>query len=39
MTIAAMILAAAVVVIGLTAVRVTSPDYDPGLQQSRAAQR
>jgi hypothetical protein len=39
MAIAAMILTAAVVVIGLTAVRVTSPDYDPGLQQSRAAQR
>jgi hypothetical protein len=39
MTIAAIILAAAVVVIGLTAVRVTSPDYVPGLQQSGAPQR
>ena len=39
MAIAAIILTAAVVVIGLTAVRVTSPEYDPDLQQSRAAQR
>jgi hypothetical protein len=39
MAIAALILTAAVVVIGLTAVRVTSPDYDRGLQQFQQAQR
>jgi hypothetical protein len=38
MAIAAIILTAAVVVVGLTAVRVTSSDYDPGLQQSQQAQ-
>jgi len=31
--------AAAVVVIAMTAVRVTSPDYDPGPQQSQQARR
>jgi hypothetical protein len=39
MAIAAMILAAAVVVIGITAVRVTGPGYDPGLQRSQQIRR
>src|SRR4029434_103941 len=34
MVIAAMILTAALVVIGLTAVRVTGPDYGPGFAES-----
>lgn len=39
MVIAAMILTAALVVIGLTVVRVTSTDYDAGLQEPGQAQR
>jgi hypothetical protein len=39
MVIAAMILTAALVVIGLTAVRVTSTDYDADLQEPGQAQR
>ena len=39
MVIAAMILTAALVVIGLTAVRVTSTDYNAGLQGAGKAQR
>jgi hypothetical protein len=38
MVIAAMILTAAIAVIGLTAVRVTSPGGDAGLRESRQAQ-
>ena len=39
MVIAAMILTAALVVIGLTVVRVTSTVYDAGLQEPGQAQR
>ena len=39
MVVAAMILTAALVVIGLTAVRVTSPDYGSDFDDSRQAQR
>jgi multisubunit Na+/H+ antiporter MnhC subunit len=35
----AMILTAAVIAIGVTAVRVTSADFDAGLHESRQAQR
>jgi hypothetical protein len=38
MVIAAMILTAAIAVIGLTAVRVTGPSGDSGLNESRQAQ-
>ena len=38
MVIAAMILTAAIAVIGLTAVRVTSPGGDAGLRESQQAQ-
>jgi hypothetical protein len=38
MVIAAMILTAAITVIGITAVRVTGPGGDPGLRESRQAQ-
>jgi hypothetical protein len=38
MVIAAMILTAAIIVIGITAVRVTGPGGDPGLRESRQAQ-
>ena len=38
MVIAAMILTAAIAVIGITAVRVTGPGGDAGLQESRQAQ-
>ena len=39
MVIAGMILTAALVVIGLTAIRVTGPDYGPGIAESRQAQK
>jgi hypothetical protein len=39
MAIAAIILAAAMLVIGITAARVTSPDYDPAFQQSQQNRR
>jgi hypothetical protein len=39
MVIAAMILTAALVVIGLTAVRVTGPDYRAGFEESPRAQQ
>jgi multisubunit Na+/H+ antiporter MnhC subunit len=35
----AMILTAAVIAIGVTAVRVTSADFDAGLHETRQAQR
>jgi hypothetical protein len=38
MVIAAMILTAALVVIGLTVVRVTGPDYSAGFEESAQAQ-
>jgi hypothetical protein len=38
MVVAAIILTAALLVIGLTALRVTSPDYASGLHESRQAQ-
>ena len=38
MVIAAMILTAAIAVIGVTAVRVTGPSGDAGLHESRQAQ-
>jgi hypothetical protein len=38
MVIAAMILTAAIAVIGITAVRVTGPGADPGLREPRQAQ-